>query len=172
QGTGPQERPRLLCLARRQGGQAGRARRAAGAGQPPAPAPDRQRPRARGRRRSGRRGPGRRGRDFRHGLCPLHGRPAAIRKSTRSRPAAIARRTKSGKPSPSKAVTSQREETEPMNGRSVTLKTLVAALAGLAAGSAHSAGFQLLEQNASGLGNAYAGSAANPENASIIYFNP
>lgn len=59
-----------------------------------------------------------------------------------------------------------------MNGRSVTLKTLVAALAGLAAGSAHSAGFQLLEQNASGLGNAYAGSAANPENASIIYFNP
>jgi long-chain fatty acid transport protein len=41
-----------------------------------------------------------------------------------------------------------------------------------AATAAHSAGFQLLEQNASGLGNAYAGSAANPENASIIYYNP
>ena len=34
------------------------------------------------------------------------------------------------------------------------------------------AGFQLLEQNASGIGNAYAGSAAIAENASTIYFNP
>ena len=40
------------------------------------------------------------------------------------------------------------------------------------AGGAHAAGFQLLEQNASGLGNAYAGSAAIAENASTIYFNP
>ncbi len=31
---------------------------------------------------------------------------------------------------------------------------------GMSAGTAHGAGFQLLEQNASGLGNAYAGSAA------------
>lgn len=33
-------------------------------------------------------------------------------------------------------------------------------------------GFQLTEQNASGLGNAYAGSAAVAENASTLYFNP
>src|ERR1035437_7191693 len=39
-------------------------------------------------------------------------------------------------------------------------------------GAASASGFQLLEQNASGIGNAYAGSAAAPENASTIYFNP
>lgn len=33
-------------------------------------------------------------------------------------------------------------------------------------------GFQLVEQNASGLGNAYAGQAAGVRNASAIYFNP
>jgi long-chain fatty acid transport protein len=33
-------------------------------------------------------------------------------------------------------------------------------------------GFQLVEQNASGLGNAYAGQAAGVKNASAIYFNP
>jgi len=33
-------------------------------------------------------------------------------------------------------------------------------------------GFQLVEQNASGLGNAYAGQAAGARNASAIYFNP
>ncbi|VFR33008.1 Long-chain fatty acid transport protein [plant metagenome] len=49
---------------------------------------------------------------------------------------------------------------------------LSAATLGLATGAAHGAGFQLLEQNASGLGNAYAGSAAVAENASTIYFNP
>ncbi|MCB1901655.1 OmpP1/FadL family transporter [Cognatazoarcus halotolerans] len=46
------------------------------------------------------------------------------------------------------------------------------ALAALGSGSASAAGFQLLEQNASGIGNAYAGSAAVAENASTIYFNP
>lgn len=44
--------------------------------------------------------------------------------------------------------------------------------AGLASGQAAAAGFQLLEQNASGIGNAYAGSAAVAENASTIFFNP
>lgn len=39
-------------------------------------------------------------------------------------------------------------------------------------GIAHGAGFNLLEQNASGLGTAYAGSAAIADNASTIYFNP
>ena len=43
---------------------------------------------------------------------------------------------------------------------------------GLASGQAAAAGFQLLEQNASGLGNAYAGSAAVAENASTIFYNP
>ena len=37
---------------------------------------------------------------------------------------------------------------------------------------AGASGFQLLEQNASGLGNAYAGSAAAAENASTVYYNP
>ncbi|HJV25265.1 MAG TPA: outer membrane protein transport protein [Aromatoleum sp.] len=46
------------------------------------------------------------------------------------------------------------------------------ALLAMASGSASAAGFQLLEQNASGIGNAYAGSAAVAENASTIYFNP
>lgn len=38
--------------------------------------------------------------------------------------------------------------------------------------AADASGFQLLEQNASGIGNAYAGSAAVADNASTIYFNP
>ncbi len=41
-----------------------------------------------------------------------------------------------------------------------------------AAGSASAAGFQLFEQNASGLGNAFAGQAAAAQDASTIYFNP
>lgn len=48
---------------------------------------------------------------------------------------------------------------------------VVGLLAGFA-GGATAAGFQLLEQNASGLGNAYAGTAAAAEDASTVYFNP
>ena len=52
-------------------------------------------------------------------------------------------------------------------------KQLLPAIAlALASGGAGAAGFQLLEQNASGIGNAYAGSAAVAENASTIFFNP
>jgi len=47
-----------------------------------------------------------------------------------------------------------------------------AALLAMVGTHASAAGFQLLEQNASGLGNAYAGTAAVAENASTIYFNP
>lgn len=36
----------------------------------------------------------------------------------------------------------------------------------------HASGFALIEQNASGLGNAYAGAAAVAEDASTVYFNP
>lgn len=46
-------------------------------------------------------------------------------------------------------------------------------LTGLAfSGAATAAGFQLMEQNGSGLGTAYAGQAAVAEDASTIYFNP
>lgn len=51
-----------------------------------------------------------------------------------------------------------------------TLAALCVAMG--ASSSVQAAGFNLLEQNVSGLGNAYAGSAAIAENASTIYFNP
>jgi long-chain fatty acid transport protein len=40
------------------------------------------------------------------------------------------------------------------------------------AGSVHAAGFALIEQSASGMGNAFAGGSAVAEDASTIYFNP
>jgi long-chain fatty acid transport protein len=57
------------------------------------------------------------------------------------------------------------------------LKATAAALGAFGAftlgiGQANAAGFQLLEQNASGLGNAYSGTAALADNASTIFFNP
>ena len=48
------------------------------------------------------------------------------------------------------------------------MTAVLAAYSGVAA----SAGFQLQEQNASGLGNAYAGQAAAAQDASTIFFNP
>ena len=52
-------------------------------------------------------------------------------------------------------------------------RPLVSALVlGFGSTAVHAAGFQLLEQNASGLGNSYAGSAAIADNASTIFFNP
>jgi long-chain fatty acid transport protein len=52
------------------------------------------------------------------------------------------------------------------------LRLIPAAVLAVWAGSAAASGFQLLEQNASGLGNAYAGSAAVAENASTVFYNP
>ncbi|MBP7524936.1 MAG: outer membrane protein transport protein [Propionivibrio sp.] len=52
------------------------------------------------------------------------------------------------------------------------MKLIPALLLTAFSGAASASGFQLMEQNASGLGNAYAGAAANPENASTVYFNP
>ena len=49
---------------------------------------------------------------------------------------------------------------------------LAAALLAALAVDAGAAGFALIEQNASGLGNAYAGAAAVAQDASTIYFNP
>ncbi len=40
------------------------------------------------------------------------------------------------------------------------------------AGGAQASGFALIEQNASGIGNAYAGQAASAQDASTIFFNP
>ncbi len=45
-------------------------------------------------------------------------------------------------------------------------------LASLLCTTAHAAGFALIEQNASGMGNAFAGAAAVAEDASTIFFNP
>ena len=53
-----------------------------------------------------------------------------------------------------------------------SMKVIPALMALAFAGAAGASGFQLTEQNASGLGNAYAGQAAVAENASTIYFNP
>src|SRR6266550_3629689 len=49
---------------------------------------------------------------------------------------------------------------------------LTAALMALSAGGAQGAGFALQEQNASGLGHAYAGGAAAAEDVSTIFYNP
>lgn len=54
----------------------------------------------------------------------------------------------------------------------LTLRTLPALLLAVFSGAASAAAFQLWEQNASGLGTAYAGSAAVADNASTIFYNP
>lgn len=54
----------------------------------------------------------------------------------------------------------------------MTQRTVPALLLVAFSGVASAAAFQLMEQNASGLGNAYAGSAAVADNASTIFFNP
>lgn len=57
-------------------------------------------------------------------------------------------------------------------GYGVPMKALVAVIGALGSATSHAAAFQLLEGNASGLGNAYAGSAAVAEDASTVFFNP
>jgi long-chain fatty acid transport protein len=52
------------------------------------------------------------------------------------------------------------------------IHTLAAVLAALGMTGAQAAGFALIEQNASGLGNAYAGQAASAQDASTTFFNP
>ena len=56
--------------------------------------------------------------------------------------------------------------------KNITPRLIPALLAVAFSGSASASGFALWEQNASGLGNAFAGSAAVADNASTIYFNP
>jgi len=52
------------------------------------------------------------------------------------------------------------------------MRAIPAIALGLCGTGVQAAGFQLLEQNASGIGDAYAGSAAVADNASTIFFNP
>src|SRR2546422_2476674 len=52
------------------------------------------------------------------------------------------------------------------------LEGCVAAAFAAGAGTVHASGFQLMEQNVSGLGNAYAGQGASAQDASTIFFNP
>lgn len=56
--------------------------------------------------------------------------------------------------------------------RRIPCKLIPAVVFAAFSGAASASGFQLLEQNASGIGNAYAGSAAVAENASTIFYNP
>lgn len=56
--------------------------------------------------------------------------------------------------------------------KKMTLRTVPALLLIAFSGAASAAAFQLWEQNAGGLGTAYAGSAAVADNASTIFFNP
>src|SRR5713226_8903859 len=48
----------------------------------------------------------------------------------------------------------------------------IASALGGASGIASAAGFALIEQSASGMGNAFAGAAATAEDASTIFYNP
>jgi long-chain fatty acid transport protein len=62
-----------------------------------------------------------------------------------------------------------------MAGTGIRKTALSLAVAGAFAGGvsqAHASAFALIEQNASGMGNAYAGAAAAAEDASTIYYNP
>lgn len=59
-----------------------------------------------------------------------------------------------------------------MTRTKIAVRTLPLLIAGLFSGSAMAAGFQLMEQNASGLGSAYSGTAAVAEDASTVFFNP
>jgi long-chain fatty acid transport protein len=54
----------------------------------------------------------------------------------------------------------------------ITIKYIGLGVVLLASANAQAAGFALIEQNASGMGNAYAGAAAIAEDASTIFFNP
>ncbi|WP_026225007.1 OmpP1/FadL family transporter [Methyloversatilis thermotolerans] len=56
--------------------------------------------------------------------------------------------------------------------RSGAVKAIALSIAALGSGASHGAAFQLLEGNASGLGNAYSGTAAVAEDASTVFFNP
>ena len=57
-------------------------------------------------------------------------------------------------------------------GVSTVFTAALTAVMAIGFSQAYGAGFALIEQNASGLGNSYAGAAVTAEDASTIYFNP
>jgi len=59
-----------------------------------------------------------------------------------------------------------------MKFKQAVLSCSVAAALAALSGTVSASGFALIEQSASGLGNAYAGGAASAEDASTIFFNP
>ncbi|MBL8468848.1 OmpP1/FadL family transporter [Methyloversatilis discipulorum] len=63
-------------------------------------------------------------------------------------------------------------KTKQRRSHGATIKILAVAIGAVGSTASHAAAFQLLEGNASGLGNAYAGSAAVAEDASTVFFNP
>ncbi len=63
-------------------------------------------------------------------------------------------------------------QTKQRRSHGATMKVLALAIGAFGSTASHAAAFQLLEGNASGLGNAYAGSAAVAEDASTVFFNP
>jgi long-chain fatty acid transport protein len=65
-----------------------------------------------------------------------------------------------------------KKEEKIMKRKQSVVRVLPALVAGLFSGYAGASGFQLLEQNASGIGNAFAGSAASAEDASTVFWNP
>jgi long-chain fatty acid transport protein len=66
----------------------------------------------------------------------------------------------------------KRRKTMSYEVKRICIAASIAAGTAVVTQPAGAAGFALLEQNASGLGNAYAGSAASATDASTIYFNP
>ena len=58
------------------------------------------------------------------------------------------------------------------NRQAAWLLVATAIALGTSASGAHASGFQLIEQNGSGLGNAFSGQAAAAEDASAVFFNP
>ena len=56
--------------------------------------------------------------------------------------------------------------------RTQVARAVAGTILALGAGQAYGAAFALQEQNASGLGHAYAGGAAAAEDVSTIFFNP
>lgn len=63
-------------------------------------------------------------------------------------------------------------QTKQRRSHGATMKVLAVAIGAFGSTASHAAAFQLLEGNASGLGNAYAGTAAVAEDASTVFFNP
>lgn len=63
-------------------------------------------------------------------------------------------------------------QTKQRRSHGATMKVLALAIGAFGSTASHAAAFQLLEGNASGLGNAYAGTAAVAEDASTVFFNP